>query len=58
MDQVPPLSTKVESARERIDDWERSQHDKLNRKVGKARDEIARAERSALAKIDRKASDD
>jgi hypothetical protein len=58
LDEIPQVFPKVEVARERIADWERRQHDKLDRKTRKARSEIARAERSALGRIDQKASRD
>jgi hypothetical protein len=54
LDQAPPLSPKVESARQRIDEWEQSQHSKLSRKVEKARESFARAEQSVQEKLDPK----
>ena len=54
LDQVAAVSPEIESARQRIDEWERRQHEKLNRGVEKARDEIARAEQSVQDKLDRK----
>jgi hypothetical protein len=53
LDRVPPISPKVESARERIDEWERSEHEKLSRKVEQARETIARAENSVEEKLNR-----
>jgi hypothetical protein len=41
-----PFSSGVESARERIDEWEQGQQEKLSRKVQKARDELDRAGQS------------
>ena len=49
-----PSSPKVESARQRIDEWEQGQHDKLSRKVQKAREELDRTEQSVQEKLDRK----
>jgi hypothetical protein len=49
-----PFSRSVESARQRIDEWERGQHEKLTRKVQKARDELNRAGQSVQEKLNRK----
>jgi hypothetical protein len=49
-----PSSPKVESARQRIDEWEHAQHEKLSRKVQKAREDLNRAEQSVQEKLDRK----
>ena len=57
LDRAAPFSPKIDSARQRIDEWERDQHDKLSRKIEKARETVARAERSVQEKLDRKAPD-
>jgi hypothetical protein len=49
-----PFSPKVESARERIDEWEQRQHDKLSRKVQKARRDVARTEQKVQDKLEPK----
>jgi hypothetical protein len=49
-----PSSPKVESARQRIDEWEHAQHEKLSRKVQKAREDLNRAQQSVQEKLDRK----
>jgi hypothetical protein len=54
LDKVPPLSPKVESARQRIDEWEHGQHEKLTRQVDRAREELDRTEQSVQEKLDRK----
>ena len=54
LDRAAPFSPKVDSARQRIDEWEQSQHERLDRKVEKARRETARTERSVQEKLDRK----
>ena len=54
LDQVPPSSPKLEAARERIDEWEKRKHDKLDRDVEKAREDVARTERTVQEKLDRK----
>lgn len=53
LDHAPPLSPDVESALQRIDEWEERQHDKLSRSVEKAREELARTEQSVQEKLDR-----
>ena len=55
LDRAIPFSPKIDSARERIDEWEQNQHDKLARKIEKARKTVAHAERSVQEKLDRKA---
>jgi hypothetical protein len=57
LDRAAPFSPKVDSARERIDEWEQSRHDKLSRKIDKARKTVAQTEDSVLSKLDRKASE-
>jgi len=53
LDRAAAVSPKVDSARQRIDEWE-EQHAKLDRNLGKARDEIERADQSVANKPDRK----
>jgi hypothetical protein len=54
LDKIPPLSPKVESARQRIDEWEHGEHEKLTRQVERACEELDRAEQSVQEKLDRK----
>jgi hypothetical protein len=54
LDTVPSLSPKVESARQRIDEWEHGQQEKLTRHLQSAREELDRAEQSVREKLDRK----
>jgi hypothetical protein len=54
LDKVPPLSPKVESARQRIDEWEHGQHETLTRQVERAREDLDRAEQSVRERLDRK----
>lgn len=54
LDTVPSLSPKVESARQRIDEWEHGQQEKLTRHLQSAREELDRAEKSVQEKLDRK----
>jgi hypothetical protein len=54
LDKVPPLSPKVESARQRIDEWEQGQQEKLTRQLESAREELDRAEHLVKEKLDRK----
>ena len=49
-----PFSRGVESARQRIDEWEQGEQEKLSRKVQKARDELDRAGQSVQEKLSRK----
>jgi DNA-binding transcriptional regulator YiaG len=44
----------VEVARQRIDEWEQGQHEKLSRKLQKARKDLDRAEQSVQKELDRK----
>ena len=46
-----PFSPKVESARQRIDEWERGQLEKLSRKIQKARVELNHVEQSVQEKL-------
>ncbi len=46
----------VESARHRLDEWERRQHEKLGRDVQKAREQLGRAEQAVQDKLDKKGS--
>jgi hypothetical protein len=52
LDKVPPLSPKVESARQQIDEWELGQRERLTRQVERAREELDRAEQSVQEKLD------
>jgi hypothetical protein len=49
---APPTSN-VESARRRIDNWERRQHERLGRDMRKARETLVRAERTVDEKLDK-----
>jgi hypothetical protein len=44
----------MHKALEQIDEWERRQHDELDRKVSKAREEVAPAKQSVQQKLDGK----
>ena len=55
LDRAAAFSAETDSARERIDEWEQDQHDKLSRKIEKARKKVAQAERSIEEKLDRQA---
>jgi hypothetical protein len=48
---VSGLHPKVESAKQRIDEWEQRQHDEISRNVKKGREEITRAEHSVDEKL-------
>lgn len=54
LDRAAPFSPKIDSARERIDEWEQNQNEKLTRKIEKARKTVAQAEQSVQEKLDRK----
>lgn len=56
LDQHPHPTPKVESARQRLDEWERRQHEKLSHDLRKARKELARAEQTVRDKLDEKGS--
>jgi hypothetical protein len=56
LDQHPQSAPKVETAGQRLDEWERRQHEKLSRGVQKAREELARAEQTVQDKLDKKGS--
>lgn len=53
LDRASGLHPKVDSARQRLDEWEQRQHDKLNRNVEKGRKKITRTEQSVQDKLDR-----
>ncbi|MEA2434859.1 MAG: hypothetical protein QOG54_2316 [Actinomycetota bacterium] len=57
LDRAAPFSPKVDSARERIDEWEQKQNEKLTRKIEKARRTVAESEKSVLNNLDRKTSE-
>jgi hypothetical protein len=52
LDKAVPSPT-LDLARQRIDDWEKDEHDKLTRKMEKAREDLKRAERSVETKLNR-----
>ena len=52
LDKASP-SPQIEVARQRIDEWERDQNEKLSRKIQKAREDLERAERSVEEKLDK-----
>jgi hypothetical protein len=54
LDRVSGLHPKVDSARQRVDEWEQRQHDKLSRNVEKGRRKITRTEHSVRDKLDRR----
>jgi hypothetical protein len=56
LDQLPQPTPEAESARQRLDEWERRQHEKLSRDLQKARKELARAEQTVQDKLDKKGS--
>jgi hypothetical protein len=56
LDQHPEPTPKVQSARQRLDEWERHQHEKLSRDVQKAREQLARAEQTVHDKLDKEGS--
>ena len=56
LDQHAQASPKVESARQRLDDWERRQHERLGRDMRNAREQIARAEQTVQEKLDSQGS--
>jgi hypothetical protein len=58
LDAAAPFSPKIDTARQRVDEWEREQHAKLDRKLTKARETLTHAERSAQDKVDRKVGGD
>jgi hypothetical protein len=53
LDQHALPTPKVETARQRLDDWERRQHEKLGRDMRKAREQLVRAERTVQEKLDK-----
>ena len=55
LDRAAPFSPKIDSARERIDEWEQNQNEKLTRKIEKARKTVAQTERAVQEKLDKKA---
>jgi hypothetical protein len=52
MESVPPAHAKVESARQRLDEWEGRQHERLSGDMQKAREKLARAEQAVQNKLD------
>jgi hypothetical protein len=54
LDRVPVPSPGVDAARQRLADWERRKHEKLERDVQKAREEIARTEQTVNEKLDKR----
>jgi len=54
LDQHPRANPKVELARQRLDDWERRQHEKLSRDLRKAREHLGRVEEAVEDKLDKK----
>jgi hypothetical protein len=52
LDKAAP-SPSLDLARQRIDDWEKDEQDKLTRKMEKARVDLKRAERSVETKLNR-----
>jgi hypothetical protein len=56
LDLHSPPTPKGESARRRLDEWERRQHEKLSRDLQNARKELARAERTIEDKLNTRGS--
>ncbi len=56
LDQYSQPTPKVESARQRLDEWERRQHEKLSHDLQKAREHLGRAEQAVQDKLDKTGS--
>ena len=56
LDQHSHPTPNVESARQRLDEWERGQHEKLGHDLQKARRKLTQAERTVRDKLDKKSS--
>lgn len=54
LDRAAPFAPDIDSARERLDGWERGRHDKVDRKIREAREKISRTEQDVQRKIARK----
>jgi hypothetical protein len=54
LDQHPQATPKVESARQRLGDWERREHAKLSRDLQKAREHLSRVEQIVEDRLDKR----
>ena len=52
LESAPLGDPKVESARQRLDEWEGRRHEELSRELQKARETLARAEQAVQDKLD------
>jgi hypothetical protein len=55
LDQHASPSPKIDSARQRLDEWERHRHERLTRELQKARERLAQTEQVVQGKLDKKA---